>query len=163
MKKIIVFALIMILAMSLVPSISAAEAVVYVKDGGTGNGASPTTPLGSLEAAFTKLGTAGGTIVLVGKCTLAANITFDGGKKIGFQSAPHTGLVTITSTYSGVDYAQTSGAQLYFAGAIHYRLNGPTTFKNLNFDFEGKNNIMAARFNPLTFDEGCVMLKNQYH
>ena len=71
----------------------------------------------------------------------------------------HTGLVTITSTYGGVDYAESAQAHLYFAGTILYRLNGPTTFKNINFDFEDKNNIIVARFNPLTFDEGCVMLK----
>ena len=45
---------------------AAAEQVVYVSDGGDGDGTSAAAPLGDLAAAYKALGDAGGRIVLVG-------------------------------------------------------------------------------------------------
>ena len=50
------FSLMIILAfiLTLAVPVNAAETVVYVKDGGTGNGGSPSSPVGTLEAAYAR-------------------------------------------------------------------------------------------------------------
>ena len=52
---------------------SAAEKIVYVNDGGTGNGSSSASPFGTLDAAYNALSATGGTIAIVEKFTLTAN------------------------------------------------------------------------------------------
>lgn len=56
-------------------SVDAAGARVYVKDGGSGNGATAETPCGSLTAAVAALGGEGGTVVLVGDTTVSVQTT----------------------------------------------------------------------------------------
>ena len=117
--------------------------VVYVKDGGTGNGAAPNRPCGSLAAAQALL-PSGGTIVLVGEVTLSAKCTLPA----------HTGTITYTSVYDGVDYRQ-SGARLYFPNGITVLLGGETVWKDISIHTDTYSYITAG-FRPLTFDTGVT-------
>ncbi|MBQ7661204.1 MAG: D-alanyl-D-alanine carboxypeptidase family protein [Clostridia bacterium] len=135
--------------------------VVYVADGGFGDGSSPLLPIGNLEDAFKALGSAGGVIVPVRAVTIPKNWTYKHGNDPAFFQEPaHTGLVTVTSLYDGVDY-RTYGAKLVFDGLMDYKLSGPVTFDNINFDTTDptKVNNIAARYNKLTFGRGVKMLK----
>ncbi|MBQ8836199.1 MAG: D-alanyl-D-alanine carboxypeptidase family protein [Clostridia bacterium] len=138
-----------------------ADGVVFVADGGFGDGLNPLHPFGNLEDAFNALGKEGGTIVLIDECTLPVNLEWKfGATHVSFQEPVHTGEVLITSVYGGTDYRE-SGAKLIFDGNMHYRLSGPTTFNQIVFDTVGNptTNLVAARYNPLVFGEDCKMNK----
>ncbi|MBQ4556195.1 MAG: D-alanyl-D-alanine carboxypeptidase family protein [Clostridia bacterium] len=138
-----------------------AEKVVFVADGGFGNGVNPLHPFGNLEDAFNALGKDGGTVVLIGECTLPVNLEWKfGASHVSFQEPTHTGEVLVTSLYGDVDYRD-AGAKLIFDGNMHYRLSGPTTFDSIVFDTVGNptTNLIAARYNPLVFGEDCKMNK----
>ncbi|MBE6679552.1 MAG: D-alanyl-D-alanine carboxypeptidase family protein [Ruminococcaceae bacterium] len=136
---------------------SETENVVFVADGGFGNGSTPNYPLGDYAKAFEKLGKDGGTIVIVGKCTLKANLC-DQFEKLSdaYQEPRHSGTVTVTSVYGGKDYR--GAASLFFERDIDYRMSGPTTFENLNFaaSDNAKRNRIIARYNPLIIEKGCT-------
>ena len=138
------------------------EGVVFVADGGFSDGSHPALPIGSYEDAMNALGENGGTVVLVGETTVNSNFTYEiGSDPAFFQEPVHTGKITVTCVYDGVDYRE-KGAKFVFGGDIHYKLSGPTTFDNIVFDApEGTaENIVAARYNPLVFGKDVVMLKN---
>ncbi len=138
-----------------------ADGVVFVADGGFGDGLSPLHPFGNLEDAFSALGDNGGTIVLIDECTLPVNLEWKfGATHVSFQEPVHTGEVLVTSVYGGTDY-RTGGAKLIFDGNMHYRLAGPTTFNEIVFDTVGNptTNLIAARYNKLVFGEDCKMNK----
>ncbi|MBQ7171726.1 MAG: family 43 glycosylhydrolase [Clostridia bacterium] len=78
------------------------DKVVYVRDGGTGAGAFPDAPLGSLKDAFASLSSSGGTVVLCGPLTVS----------VAYRLPVCGGKVRITSAEGGVDYAKKSGAVL---------------------------------------------------
>ncbi len=137
------------------------DGVVFVADGGFGDGLSPFHPVGNLEDAFTALGDEGGTVVLIGETTLPINMTWKiSASHASFQEPMHTGKVLVTSVYDGADYRE-KGAKLIFDGNMHYRLSGPTTFDGIVVDTVGNpaTNLIAARYNPLVFGEDCKMLK----
>ncbi|MBE6641630.1 MAG: hypothetical protein E7619_08585, partial [Ruminococcaceae bacterium] len=100
--------------------VEAAGSVVYVKDGGTGSGSSALSPLGSLSAGYSALGTSGGTIVVCGPLTLSSGLTV----------SAHTGKVLVTSLYNGVDYRTTANASITFTANIS--TGGPTEFNNIH-------------------------------
>ncbi len=138
-----------------------ADRVVFVADGGFGNGLSPIYPFGSIEDAFKALGDEGGTIVVIGECTLPHNLEWKVSRtNFSFQEPVHKDEVLITSLYDGVDYRD-NGAKLIFDGNMHYRLSGPTTFNNVVFDAIGDHttNLIAARYNKLVFGDDCRMLR----
>jgi len=135
--------------------------VVYVADGGFGDGSSPATPLGSYADAFDALGDNGGTIVVIRECTIPKTVKYKHGSAPEFYQEPmHEGSVLVTSLYGGVDYRE-MGAKLVFDGTMDYRLSGPVTFANINFDATEASavNTIAARYYPLTFGDGVKMLK----
>lgn len=135
--------------------------VVYVADGGFGDGATPATPFGSYADAFNALGKNGGVIVVISECTLPKTEKYKHGSDPEFYQEPvHTGLVLVTSLYGGVDYRE-NGAKLIFDGRMDYKLSGPVAFDNINFDTADvtAENTIAARYNSLTFGEGVKMLK----
>ncbi len=136
--------------------------VVYVAEGGLGNGSHPAIPTGDLYAAFETLKDSGGTIVIINAYTLDTNTTQKiGGAPSFFQEPKHTGAITVTSVYGGVDY-RTSGAKFVFDGNVDYKLSGPVTFDNIVFDAteDTTKNTIAARYNPVVFGEGVVMLRD---
>ncbi len=126
----------------------AAEKVVYVTDGGTGDGSAPDKAAGTLTDAYAALGDAGGRIVVVEKLTLTEN----------FYAPKHTGTVTLTQEYAGVSYRTTDGHGIV-SNKHRFFLNGPTVFENLTFrgngDPTGQNYILiVAQFNPIEMGEG---------
>lgn len=76
MKKQLLFLCMLALAVLCAAlTVGAADARVYVADGGTGDGATAATPCGSLTTAVSALGGKGGTVVFVGDVTVPAQIT----------------------------------------------------------------------------------------
>lgn len=136
--------------------------VVFVAEGGYGDGRHPSVPTSDLYAAFAKL-SSGGTIVIMNSYTLSANTT----QKVGsapsfFQEPMHEGTVTVTSVYGGIDYRK-QGAKLTFNGNIDYKLSGPVTFENIIFDATEKTTVnnIAARYNALKFGKDVTMLRTK--
>lgn len=72
-KKIFLFLTALLLVSLLAFSVSAKD--VYVKDGGTGDGTSATTPIGTIAGAIEALGGEGGQVILVGDTSVAAKTT----------------------------------------------------------------------------------------
>ena len=135
--------------------------VVYVADGGFGDGSSPATPLGSYADAFDALGNNGGIIVVIRECTIPKNMRYKHGSDPEFYQEPmHIGNVLVTSVYGGVDYRE-MGAKLIFDGTMDYKLSGPVAFENISFDATSSSavNTIAARYYSLTFGDGVKMLK----
>ena len=134
--------------------VSAAEKVVYVKDGGTGDGSSQAAPLGSLEDAFKALATSGGTIKVVDVITLVPNATATAETAEYFIEPAHDRQITITSA----DPA--NKAQLSFPlECPWYALNGVTVFENIklvNNTFDQFCRFLA-RGNHITMGEGLEM------
>ena len=112
--RILALCLCFVLATPLFPVSFAAEKVVFVSNKASGNGSSASSPVGSLEAALSKLGSDGGTVVVCGKVDVSANITVPA----------HKGKLTVTSLYDGVDYRKEKDAALIFTANMN--LCGPT-------------------------------------
>ena len=127
--------------------------VVYVKDGGSGSGASASAPVGSFTDAYNALGDEGGTIVVCGTCTISEQ----------FIAPTHTGTVTVTSKYNGTNYASTNSAAIEFYQ--NYYLSGPTIFNyiTLRTCTDGTKthpyNAIFGRANDLTIGTAvkCVL------
>ena len=153
MKKLLLFLLVICMAVLAVPvaiPAQAAENVVYVRDGGTGDGSSDESPLGNLTAAYKALGD-GGTIVICGSYELKATV---------YEPA-HTNPITVTQVYGGKDYRNgTENTVFIKSQGKRYVLAGPTTFENINFkgDTSAKYNfiLFIAEFNPIIMGEGIT-------
>lgn len=132
-------------------SVFAADQVVYVSDGGTGDGTTAATPVGTLSAAYDMLGTSGGTVVVVGKITVADD----------FTEPEHSGVVTVTQLYGGTDYRTGDDYGINIA-QTRYILNGDTTFKNIAFRGDTAKSynhvLIVAQFNHIVIDEGVECL-----
>lgn len=124
----------------------AAEKVVFVKEGGTGDGSSVNAPLGTLEAAYAALGDEGGRVVLCGNYTM----------KAPFEEPVHNGVVTVTQNYNDKDYREEGS--LYTGGTgRRYILNGPTVFENIKFTTKNKGGLFViAQYNRVELAEGVV-------
>lgn len=141
MKKFLHIVLLAALMLLLVCSAAAADGIYYVKDGGDGDGASASAPLGDLSTALTAA-KGGGTIVLCGPYTIDEK----------FVAPRTTGAVVITSVYGSADYRKTAKAALYLAG--NYFCGGETEFRNLNI-VNTKNGVgIFGYFHKLTMGEG---------
>ena len=108
---------------------------IYVRDGGTGTGASPDSPLSDLKTAIEKLGS-DGTVVICGTYNISSNLTI----------SAHSYVVTITSVGPDTDYRK-SGAKIILNANLY--LGGTTTFKDVNFDVP-KSVAIVANANKLT-------------
>ncbi len=136
MKKLFMYTLFAaLLTFVLLVTTSAAEKTVYVADGGSGDGSSTASPVGTLTAAYAALGDEGGVIELCEAVTLSAT----------FTEPAHAGLVTIR------------GGSLS-ANGIRYILHGPTKFEAVTFCGSGSFLLFVAQFHPITMGEGikCV-------
>jgi len=120
--------------------------VVYLKDGGTGDGKSAATAVGTFDEAFEKLGANGGTIVVCGPIALTANIT----------EQAHSGQIVVTQKYGNEDYTAGGGISTGGVGRVYY-LNGPTKFENISFTTTDKMTMLfVAQYNPIEIGEGVV-------
>ena len=142
-KKLWQFFLLSALAILLVLAAAAADTVVFVADGGNGDGASASAPLGDLSTALTAV-KAGGTVVICGPYTIDDR----------FVAPRTTGAVTITSVYGGRDYRKTANAALYLSAS--YFCGGTTEFRGLNI-INTKNGVgIHGNFCKLTMGIGLV-------
>jgi|GEM_PF-504699 len=147
MKKlsaIILFVVLSVAVLALTAG-AAGNTVVYLADGGTGDGSSASAPCGSLTDAYAALDLSKDcTVVVCGPFTQSAAFNY---------SMMYAGSVTFTSVYGGVDYRETSGA-LYTANDKMYSvLRGETKFENINIYVAGGYYLYACH-NPLTMGEG---------
>lgn len=140
---------------------SVGENILFVTDGGFGDGTHPTFPLGSYDEAIEKLKTTGGTVVLIGEVTLSPNYSYKFGSEAPcYQEPAHAKEIFVTSVFGGVDYRE-NGAKLVFDGNMNYKASGALTFDGVVFDAVGaKSNILAARYNKLTVGDDVEMTEN---
>ncbi len=184
--KLMVLALVVaaLAAIFAIPSSAADSAVLYISNTGTGDGKTPQNPMGHAEGyipdmaysdppdnknavytknvmlqALYKLGSTGGTIVVVGEVSLdtassntdvsgktAAEtdcITYDGRNTTDYNANP---TITITSNYGGVDY-RTQGAKIILDHAEccsgNLRLKSPTVWKDVVLEYKYDPNWLS--------------------
>lgn len=154
-KKILSVILTLVMTLTAIPVFTlnvaarpSTSSVVYLKTGGTGTGASPESPIGSLASAVGNIaGAGGGTIVLVGPTELTGNII------IGNASSDVT--VKITSLYDGVDYRETAKAALVFTRSwINVSAKNNFEYENITFLMNGNNCSFFGNGYQLTFGKG---------
>ncbi|MBQ8837295.1 MAG: dockerin type I repeat-containing protein [Clostridia bacterium] len=106
-------------------AVSAADNVVYLKDGGTGDGSSPDNAVNTLTKAHNALDLTkdDATIVVCG--TFTQEEDFDYGTN-------YDGKVTFTSVFDGTDYRETVDAAWQFK-ASRLACYGDTAFENISF------------------------------
>lgn len=132
---------------------AAATNVVYVKDGGIGDGTSADKAMADLANAYSTLATSGGTIVICGTYDLAKA---PGNTGNYFVEPDHTGAITVTQVYGGTDY-RTDGGAVTVTADTRWALNGPTTFENVTFKKTAGNCVIfVAQYNKLVMGEGVV-------
>ena len=115
---------------------SAADATVYLNDGGTGDGMSASAPLGDMTEAITAVAD-GGKVVITDTYTLHEV----------YEMPQHAGDVTIIG--GTLIFAGDPANRFYASGA------GKTTFEHLALqDGTGKGFCIAGRFNELIMGDG---------
>ena len=126
----------------------AADDVYFLSDSGNGNGSSASAAGKSLADAYGALNE-GGTIVVCGKYTISSE----------FTSIAHSGKITFTSVYGGVDYRKTKSAAVVFGSNLY--LGGETEFKDIvltsSIDYPS---IFAYNY-PLTLGSGIECRKGE--
>ncbi len=154
MKKLLAILLCAMTLFGMLPlSVSAAGAtVVYLKDGGTGDGSSPDSAVGTLEDAYKALDLSKDcTIVVCGPYTRTAHFSL---------TTPYTGSVLITSVYGGVDYAETAGAE-YITAQKRFVLWGKTTFDHITFHLTNDYLLIVAQCNPIILGENIKVVADK--
>ena len=148
MKKAFLFVLVCFALSALCIGLSAAGAtVVYLRDGGGGNGSSPAAAVGRLTDAYAALDLSKNcTVVVCGGFTQSD--TFDCG-------TDYTGSVTLTSVYGGVDY-RAEGA-LFCMAPTFFVCRGETRFENMDFAAGGENYIVVGQHHPVTVGDGVTV------
>lgn len=138
MKKFSAWLGALVLCLLMVIGAAAAETVVYVNDGGTGDGSSESAPLGSLVEAIDKVAN-GGKIVITD--TYTANDVF--------YEPTHKGDIVITG--GTLDLAGNPRNRYYLGGP------GATTFENMTLkDGAGVGFAIIAQFNKVVMGEGLT-------
>ncbi len=186
LKKLAILIMVCTMILSLFAfSASATETgkVIYIKDGGTGDGSSPENALGvgdsgkasadaPLYQAWEELYKTGGTIVICGPYTLkkedaartvgAPDVMYYDGKT-WFRNPDVT--ITYTSVYGGVDYRETAGAKLQFDNQ-NTALTFPTATVLKDITVVGGDcaadrfNYLAAAYCELTLGQGTNFIAN---
>ena len=111
--------------------------VCYLKDSGIGSGLTFNDACGSLAQAY-KLLPGGGTIVLCGPFTLRS----------ADQPVKHTGKITLTSVYGGVDYRASADAKLILTSNIY--MAGETLIDGITITSDQNYLSIFANSFPLT-------------
>lgn len=125
---------------------------VFLKTGGTGDGSSPESAVGTFDDAFAAMDDDGGTIVLCGPFSQISNYPVSTLRK-------HTGVITITSSHDGIDYRQTSGAEWTVPKGMRFQLGGPVRFADLSIRTTATSNnflLVICNFNEFTMDQGVT-------
>ncbi len=113
---------------------------VFVLDGGTGDGSSPLTPIGSYAEAAKLIGESGGNIIIMGDVSV-----------LNAASTLTAGEVNVTSFGGGCDWSVTNDARLVMSDAI--TLSKPTTFDYIEIFAAENNTYIAANSNKVVFGE----------
>ncbi len=154
MKKTLALLLCAMLVLALVPVValpaSAADAtVVYVKDGGTGDGSTAENALGSIADAYNALDLSKDcTIVVCGPLTFPETTVSYG--------TEYTGSVTITSNYGGTDYDAT--ITLSSGSTPRFRLWGTTVFENVTLKMAGNFYLIICQFHNFKIAETVTVI-----
>ncbi len=148
-KLLLMLGFVLVFTLMLAFAAGALGTVVYVKDGGTGDGSSPDAAAGTLTVAHSNLDLSKDcTVVICGPYTQNVTWVWKGGD--------YEGSVTFTSVYDGVDYRKTAGAAYSFK-AVRFVCFGETKFENLDFVCTGTNMLVVGQCNPVTIGEGVTM------
>lgn len=120
--------------------------VVYVKDGGTGDGSSAVNAMGDLFAAIDKLDN-GGTVVVCGDLSIspAANTVY--------TWPANSGKVTVTGKYKGVDYTPVIKTS---SGKVTVNCTSEILFQHLTINHAGGPSTEFFAGPSLTFGDGMV-------
>lgn len=115
--------------------------VVYLKTDGRvfGKGETPDTAVNSFAKAVGLLRDGGGTIVICGPYDVEYEM----------HMPWNEGTITVTTSYGGVDYAQSARARLGLANGLY--LNGDYRFENLPIQVKMENALIACNYNNVTF------------
>ena len=144
-KLILLFVLVCMLSLS---AFAAEGDVYYLRDGGSGNGSSASSAGGSLADAYNAL-LDGGTVVVCGEYTVSSE----------FTSIAHSGKITFTSVYGGVDYRTKNGARIVFGSNLY--CGGETEFKNIVLAADILYPSIFAYNYPLTLGDGITCTKTE--
>ncbi|MBQ9428159.1 MAG: exo-alpha-sialidase [Clostridia bacterium] len=127
---------------------AAKSTVVYLKDGGTGNGVSADKAFGSLNKAVSALD-------LDEECTIVICGPFS---QTGTFIRPEIfdGKVTMTSVYDGVDYRKTADARYNVTGSFRFVLTGEWCFEHIDLGITTCLFIIANH-HPVTIGEDVTM------
>ena len=154
MKKTLALLLCAMLVLALVPVValpaSAAgdKTVVYLKDGGTGDGSTAENAVGKLTDAFNALDlTKDCTVVICGTFTQVGHFDY---------KTDYAGSVTITSKYNGTDYAA-SGAQ-FVVPAARYFCYGDTTFEDITIKMTGSYYLVVGQDHHVVVGENVTII-----
>ncbi len=121
------------------------EKVIFVSDGGKGDGKSAQEALGSLKAAYEAAGADGeATIVVCGPLTVSGV----------FEAPKHDGKITFVSRYAGTDYRRTADAK--FILADQFVSGGDVFFNDITVSTDGKTRIFFGNGYPMEFGEGVA-------
>ncbi len=159
MKKLGLLSLFVLLIASLMlVGVAAADNVVYLADGGSGDGSSPATPMGDMADAYIAL-PYGGTIVVMGDYTLKTSVNYDGSLP-GFITPAADGTIVITGKDNGTDY----NSRLICADGSRFVCTANTTFEHITFyNANKKTFVLSGRFFHLTFGKGTKMDNIEVH
>lgn len=149
MKKTLTSILCMALA---VCAADAEKKVVFLMNGGQGDGTSPEAAVSSFEDAFAAVDDDGGTIVLCGPFTQTANYPSSTLRK-------HTGEIKLTSVHDGIDYRETSGAEWVMSKGMRFQMGGPVRLADLAIRNTATSNnflLLICNFNEFTMDKGVT-------
>jgi len=135
--------------------------VVFLRDGGSGDGSSYAEAIGDFKQAVRLLAKTGGTVVLCGKYTYTELIN------LSDRSLTANGdkTIKVTSIHGGTDYRLTSGAMLCAGnddGSANMILAGNFIFENLDIVTSGGKNSRAiiCGGNKTIFGSGIKCKKN---
>ncbi|MBE6563742.1 MAG: hypothetical protein E7655_00485 [Ruminococcaceae bacterium] len=160
------------------------ERVIFVRDGGKGDGSSASSPLavttgivepaggvksGSnifmpiytetpLYQAFYELKDTGGTIVICGEINLHKDIVQDTATGSRNYVLPTHGdrKITVTSVWDGVDYRLTNGARIILERPSQLVMGGETEWTNMKLVTKGTGRIITCSGYKTVFSEGVI-------
>ena len=115
--------------------------VVYLRNGGKGDGSSPGSAIGTLAGAFDALDLAKDcTVVICGEFTQSKTFLY---------TVLYTGSVTFTSVYDGVDYRSTASA-VWTPCETRFVCTGTTVFRDLDFYLLGNYYLIVGAYQSVT-------------
>ena len=118
--------------------------VVYVKDGGTGDGHSPESAIDSFAKAVGLLRNDGGTIVVCGPFSTEYTMHLPINKK----------KITVTSVYDGVDYRQRAGAKFTFNHSMS--MFGDFDYDDIDFHCAAASKLFICNYNDVNIGDGVT-------